>query len=131
MALEATFAGIELAPLIPTLPGVVLMAVLLSVQRLENYEVYDRQGNKLGVIDDLMLDVDAAKVRYAVLAAKSGLASTKTFAVPLKALVLDTENECFVLDVDRDRLARADGFDAAAPPVQPDPLFAQAANARG
>jgi sporulation protein YlmC with PRC-barrel domain len=108
------------------------MAVLLSVQRLENFEVYDRQGNKLGVIDDLMLDVDAAKVRYAVLAAKSGIASaTKTFAVPLKALRLDTENECFVLDVDRDRLANADGFDAAAPPVQPDPLFAEAADARG
>jgi sporulation protein YlmC with PRC-barrel domain len=107
------------------------MAVLLSVQRLENFEVYDPQGNKLGVIDDLMLDVDAAKVRYAVLAAKSGIASSKTFAVPLKALRLDTENECFILDVDRDRLDHADGFDAAAPPAQPDPLFARAAESRG
>jgi sporulation protein YlmC with PRC-barrel domain len=130
MARDAAITGMELAPLIPASSGVVLMAVLLSVQRLETFEVYDRQGNKLGVIDDLMLDVDAAKVRYAVLAAKSGVASTKTFAVPLKALRLDTENECFVLDVDRDRLERADGFDAAAPPVQPDPLFAQAADAR-
>ena len=105
------------------------MAVLLSVQRLENFEVYDRQGNKLGVIDDLMLDVDAAKVRYAVLAAKSGIGSPrKTFAVPLAALHLDTENECFVLDVDGEQLAHADGFDAAAPPPQPDPLFAQSAS---
>jgi sporulation protein YlmC with PRC-barrel domain len=108
------------------------MAVLLSVQRLEDFEVYDPQGNRLGVIDDLMLDVDAAKVRYAVLAAKFGIASrSKTFAVPLEALHLDTENECFVLDVDRDRLEHADGFDAAAPPPQPDPLFAQATKARG
>jgi sporulation protein YlmC with PRC-barrel domain len=130
--LDATFAGMELAPLNPEFPGVVLMAVLLSVKRLENFEVYDRQGNKLGAIDDLMLDVDAAKVRYAVLAAKFGIASSaRTFAVPLRALRLDTENECFVLDVDRDRLESADGFDAAAPPVQPDPLFAQAAQARG
>jgi sporulation protein YlmC with PRC-barrel domain len=107
------------------------MAVLLSVQRLENFEVYDRQGNKLGVIDDLMLDVDAAKVRYAVLAAKSGIGSGKAFAVPLSALHLDTENECFVLDVDQDRLAQAEGFDAATPPPQPDPLFAQTPEARG
>jgi sporulation protein YlmC with PRC-barrel domain len=107
------------------------MAVLLSVQRLEDFEVYDRLGNKLGVIDDLMLDVDAAKVRYAVLAAKSGIgAASKTFAVPLSALHLDTENECFVLDVERDRLASAEGFDAATPPPQPDPLFARAADAR-
>jgi sporulation protein YlmC with PRC-barrel domain len=103
-----------------------MSAILLSVQRLANYEVYDRQGDKLGVIDDLMLDVDGAKVRYAVLASKSSFGrSKKLFAVPLAALVLDTENECFMLDVDREVLSHSPGFDADSPPVVPDPLFAR------
>jgi sporulation protein YlmC with PRC-barrel domain len=104
-----------------------MSAILFSVQRLENYEVYDCRGDKLGVIDDLMLDVDGARVRYAVLLAKSALGlSRKRFAVPLGALALDTENECFMLDIDRSALAGSPGFDETAPPEGPDPLFASA-----
>jgi sporulation protein YlmC with PRC-barrel domain len=103
-----------------------MSAILLSVQNLEKYEVYERQGNKLGVIRDLMLDVDAAKVRYAVLETKSPLGlHKKSFAVPLSALKLDTENECFMLDVERSALEQSPGFDPSSPPEQPDHLFAQ------
>jgi sporulation protein YlmC with PRC-barrel domain len=102
-----------------------MSAILLSVQGLARYEVYDHQGNKLGVIRDLMLDVDAAKVRYAVLETKSSLGlHKKSSAVPLAALKLDTENECFMLDVDRSALEQSPGFDPDSPPEQPDPLFA-------
>jgi sporulation protein YlmC with PRC-barrel domain len=102
-----------------------MSAILLSVHGLAKYEVYDRHGDKLGVIDDLMLDIDGAKVRYAVLASRSSLGlSKKSFAVPLTALKLDTENECFVLDVDRNALEQQPGFDADSPPESPDPLFA-------
>jgi sporulation protein YlmC with PRC-barrel domain len=105
-----------------------MSAILLSMQRLSDYEVYDRHGDKLGAIGDLMLDIDVAKVRYAVLVARSSLGlSQKSFAVPLSALRLDTENECFVLDVDRERFAASAGFDAASPPDRPDPLFTQPA----
>jgi sporulation protein YlmC with PRC-barrel domain len=98
-----------------------MSAILLSVKRLANYEVYDRQGDKLGVLDDLMLDDDCAKVRYAVLACKSFGHSKKLFAVPLAALRLDTENECFMLDVDRETLSQSPGFDSDSPPAAPDP----------
>jgi sporulation protein YlmC with PRC-barrel domain len=104
-----------------------MSAILLSVQGLAKYEVYDCRGDKLGVIDDLMLDLDGATVRYAVLASRSSLGlSKKSFAVPLTALKLDTENECFVLDVDRSALDHEPGFDAESPPEFPDPLFARA-----
>jgi len=100
------------------------MSMLLSYRSLGNYEVYDRRGDKLGVIDDLMLDMNGARVRYAVLASKSTLGlSKKSFAVPLAALQLDTENECFVLDIDHDALAQSPGFDQGAPPELPDPVF--------
>ena len=76
-----------------------------------------------------MLDIDGAKVRYAVLASKSSLGlSKKSFAVPLAALQLDTENECFVLDVDRAALAQSPGFDESAPPELPDPVVRAAAS---
>jgi hypothetical protein len=35
----------------------------------------------------------------------------KLFAIPWRSLTLDPENKCFILDVARDRLERAPGFD--------------------
>lgn len=35
----------------------------------------------------------------------------KLFAVPWHALELDPDNKCFVLDVEKDRLKNAPGFD--------------------
>jgi sporulation protein YlmC with PRC-barrel domain len=103
-----------------------MTTILLSVQRLKGFEVYDLQEEKLGVIGDIMLDIGSAKVRYAVLDATSAAgADKKRFAVPLPALRLDTENECFVLEIDREGLAHASGFDPGSPPSQPDPLFAR------
>jgi uncharacterized protein YrrD len=95
---------------------------LLSVRRLEGFDVYDCEGDKLGTIADVMLDVDAARVRYIVLACNASL-DKKRFAVPLAALRLDTENECFVLDSTKQSLSAADGFAAEAPPPEADPLF--------
>jgi len=100
--------------------------VLLSARDLHNYEVYDRQGDKLGVLEDFMLDLTDSSVRYAVLATSTfGAVNKKVFAVPLDALTLDTENECFILDVPRESLESAEGFDTDTTPEQPDPLFAK------
>jgi sporulation protein YlmC with PRC-barrel domain len=99
-------------------------ATLLFVRRLKNNEIYDRQGNKLGSIQDVMLADDISRVRYVVLGFSESLtAHRKSFAVPIEVLTLDTENECFVLDVPKARLAAADGFDPEHPPASADPLF--------
>lgn len=99
-------------------------ATLLFVRRLKNNEIYDRQGNKLGAIQDVMLADDISRVRYVVLGFSESLtAHKKSFAVPVEQLTLDTENECFVLDVPKARLAQADGFDPERPPPHADPLF--------
>jgi sporulation protein YlmC with PRC-barrel domain len=107
------------------------MDTLLSVRRLHGSEVYDRRGDKLGVIEDVMLDIDHSAVRYAVLSFSTPLlTATKHFAVPISALHLDTENECFVLDAEKDRLDAAQGFDPDNPPVIPDSLFASPSSRR-
>ena len=99
-------------------------ATLLFVRKLKNNEIYDRQGNKLGAIQDVMLADDISHVRYVVLGFSESLtAPKKSFAVPVEVLTLDTENECFVVDVPKARLAAGDGFDPEHPPPSADPLF--------
>jgi PRC-barrel domain protein len=104
-----------------------MSAILLFVKRMKNNEIYDRQGNKLGNITDVMLDESITRARYVVLSCGASLGTPKKlFAVPPEALELDTENECFVIDADKDLLAEAPGFDVADPPPLADPLFTTA-----
>ena len=98
-----------------------MAAALFTVSSLRDFEVCDRTGEKLGRIVDVMLAMEEARVRYAVLACKddSGTANDKLLAVPLTSLRLDTEHDCFVLDVEHSALALMPGFDASSPPADP------------
>lgn len=99
-------------------------AILLFVKRMKNNEIYDRKGNKLGTVADVMLDEHMTRARYVVLAFGGVLgAAKKLFAVAPEALELDTENECFVMDAEKSQLAEAEGFDPNDPPLEPDPRF--------
>ena len=101
-----------------------MTAILLFAQRMKGNEIYDRRGNKLGTIADVMLDGSLTRAPYVVLAFGGSLTTPKKlFAVAPEALTLDTENECFVLDANQQRLAEADGFDPARPPTMADSLF--------
>ncbi len=87
-------------------------ASLLSASTITGDEVCNMQEEKLGKIQDVMLDIAEGKIRYVVLASGGFLGmGDRLFAVPWKALKLDKENERFMLDVDVDRLKNAPGFD--------------------
>lgn len=74
--------------------------------------VTNPQGENLGDIKEVMIDVDSGKVSYAVLDFGGFLGiGNKLFAVPWNALRLDTDNHRFILDADKERLERAEGFD--------------------
>ena len=87
------------------------MTVLAS-SSLSGEEVVNRDGENLGDIKDLMIDVNSGQVTYAVLefGGFMGMGS-KLFAVPLSAMELDTENKRFILDQSKERLENAPGFD--------------------
>jgi hypothetical protein len=69
------------------------------------------QGEYLGDIKEIMLDMRTGRVAYAVLSFGGFLGlGGKLFAVPWAALTLDTENKRFALDVDKARLSSAPGF---------------------
>jgi sporulation protein YlmC with PRC-barrel domain len=74
--------------------------------------VINSDGEELGVIQEIMLDIRAGRVVYAVLSFADVLGiRDKLFAIPWQALSLDDDCECFVLDLPRRRLEQAPGFD--------------------
>ena len=71
-----------------------------------------------------MLDVPRGRIAYAVMSSGGFLGmGDKLFAIPWSALTLDTDNKCFVLDVDKQRLQDAPGFDKDNWPSTADPDF--------
>ena len=84
----------------------------LSASTIIGDPVVNEYGEDLGKIEELMIDLDGGRVAYAVLSF-GGLfgIGDKLFAVPLEAMQVDPENHRFVLDVDRERLEQAPGFD--------------------
>ena len=85
---------------------------VLSSSTLTGDSVRNLEGEDLGDIKDLMIDTASGNVEYAVLSFGGLLGmGDKLFAVPWKSLRVDTTNHCLVLDVPKDRLKDAPGFD--------------------
>jgi sporulation protein YlmC with PRC-barrel domain len=85
---------------------------LMGADTLIGEDVYNRQDEDLGDIKEIMLDMRSGQVAYAVLSFGGWLGmGDKLFAVPWQALQLDTANKRFVLDVSKEHLKNAPGFD--------------------
>jgi sporulation protein YlmC with PRC-barrel domain len=85
---------------------------LMGADTLIGNDVYNHKDEDLGDIKEIMLDMSSGQVAYAVLSFGSFLGmGEKLFAVPWSALTLDTMNKRFILNVEKDRLKSAPGFD--------------------
>jgi len=99
---------------------------VMGPSTLSGDSVVDRNGESLGESKEIMIDVPTGRVAYAVLSFGGLLGmGDKLFAVPWLALMLDTDQKQFVLDVDRDRLKDAPGFDKDHWPSMAQPTWAQ------
>ncbi len=99
---------------------------VMGASTLEGDDVVNRQGEKLGTIDEIMLDVPTGRIAYAVLSSGGFLGiGDKLFAIPWLSLTLDPENKCFILDIAKDRLEQAPGFDKDHWPSMADETWAQ------
>ncbi len=102
------------------------MNTLLSTSSIRNTTVVNRQGETLGQIEDVMLDPQTGRVEYAVLDFGGFLGiGDKLFAVPLQAFEIDRTNERFLLNVTKDKLESAPGFDKASWPQTADREFVE------
>ena len=85
---------------------------VLSSSTLSGDPVRNVQGEDLGKIEDFMIDLESGRIAYAVLSFGGVLGiGDKLFAVPWKAMTVDTDRHCFVLNVPKERLKDAPGFD--------------------
>jgi sporulation protein YlmC with PRC-barrel domain len=102
-------------------PGPTLMGAdtLLGEKVVNAYDI------ELGDIKEIMLDMQTGQVAYAVLAFGGFMGmGEKLFAVPWQALHLDTAGKRFLLNVDKDRLKTAPGFNKDAWPDMADMQWA-------
>jgi sporulation protein YlmC with PRC-barrel domain len=102
---------------------------LMGADTLIGEDVYNHKDEDLGDIKEIMLDMNNGKVAYAVLSFGGFLGiADKLFAVPWSALKLDTENKRFILNVDKERLESAPGFDKDHWPDMADPIWQNTIN---
>lgn len=98
---------------------------LMGADTLLGEDVVNASDEDLGDIKEIMLDMQTGQVAYAVLAFGGFLGmGEKLFAVPWQALHLDTANKRFVLNIDKERLKTAPGFDKDAWPDMSDVQWA-------
>jgi len=99
---------------------------VMGAGTLTGDDVVNRQGEKLGRVEEIMLDVPTGRIAYAVLSSGGFLGiGDKLFAIPWGALTLDPENRCFVLDIAKERLEQAPGFDQERWPSMADERWAR------
>ncbi|PJJ19201.1 sporulation protein YlmC with PRC-barrel domain [Janthinobacterium sp. 67] len=85
---------------------------LMGADTLIGDDVYNHNDEELGDIKEIMLDMRTGQIAYAVLSFGGVLGmGDKLFAVPWERLTLDTVNKRFLLNVDKELLKNAPGFD--------------------
>lgn len=81
---------------------------IISSGRVEGTAVYNPDREKLGSVDDLMIDKRSGKVRYAVLEFGGFLGiGTDRYPLPWDMLKYDTELEGYVVPLSKDKLEGA------------------------
>lgn len=84
---------------------------VISSERVEGSNVYNAAGDKLGSIDDLMIDKRSGQVRYAVLEFGGFLGiGTDRYPLPWNMLKYDTAKDGYVVPLDKDRLNGAPSY---------------------
>lgn len=99
---------------------------IMAANTLDDEKVINKAGEDLGTVRHIMLDVRQGRIAYAVLSCGGFLGmGEKLFAIPWAALQLDVDNKCFILDVDKEVLKQASGFDKDHWPAMADAGWAE------
>ncbi len=85
---------------------------VLSATAIIGNKVVNAKGEQLGSIKELMIDLDDGQIAYVVLSFGGFLGlGDKLFAIPLEALTFDTGEHTVILDLNKEVLRNAPGFD--------------------
>lgn len=97
---------------------------VLSASSINGDGVVNAQGEDLGEIKDLMINLSTGSISYAVLSFGGFMGmGDKLFAVPWSSLELKPEEKKFMLNIPKERLENAPGFDKDDWPDFADPTY--------
>jgi sporulation protein YlmC with PRC-barrel domain len=115
LAIEAFAQGVP-APA-PGASSSLQDAVLLRSKTLFEYRVKSPQGEDLGKIEEVMIDMEMGRVAYAVLSFGGllGLGS-KWVPVPWDAVALLPAEKVLLLKIEKEKIEKAPNFEAATLP---------------
>ena len=85
---------------------------LIAADQVEGTSVYNTNGEKLGTVEDIMLDKVSGKAIYALMGFGGFLGiGEKQHPLPWSALTYDTSKEGFVVNLDKQKLEQAPTLD--------------------
>jgi sporulation protein YlmC with PRC-barrel domain len=91
---------------------------IISSEKVEGTSVYSTAGDKLGSIDDVMIDKRSGHVRYAVLEFGGFLGvGADRYPLPWSMLKYDTEMDGYVVPLDKERLKDAPRYSSDLAPA--------------
>jgi sporulation protein YlmC with PRC-barrel domain len=97
---------------------------VMAAATLDGDKVITSDGEDIGKISDIMLDVRGGRIAYAVLSSGRfpDMGST-LYAIPWSALMLDTDEKCVRLGINAERIKNAPGFGKDHWPAMSDPQW--------
>jgi len=87
---------------------------LIGAEQVNGTSVYNMDGDKLGTVDDIMIDKISGKAIYAVMAFGGFLGiGEKQHPLPWSSLTYDESKDGFVVNLDKRKLEEAPTLDPA------------------
>jgi hypothetical protein len=97
---------------------------LVAASRISGTAVYNRQNEKLGTVEDLMLDPATGMIGYAVLSFGGFLGlGSRHHPLPWSTLAYDAARGAYVVDLDRAALEGAPSYDPEDISAWEDPTY--------
>jgi hypothetical protein len=90
---------------------------LISSDKVDGTDVYNRNGDHLGTVHDVMIDKRTGQVEYAIMSFGGFLGIGESYhPLPWRTLTYDTSMGGYVVDVDRTRLDMAPRYTSSSLP---------------
>jgi sporulation protein YlmC with PRC-barrel domain len=85
---------------------------ILTASSIIGDKVFNKTGDDLGKIMDIMLNVDDGNIEYVIIAFGGFMGiRQKFFAVPFEALILDIHQQAFIFDQNKESFENHPGLD--------------------
>jgi sporulation protein YlmC with PRC-barrel domain len=93
----------------------------IKASYLSGKQVENRRGDIIGIVKDMLLDIDRNRIQYVVLSIGGILGvGDKLVAVPVRALHILTERDAVMLDADSKQINQAPALGDGNWPQRPD-----------